>query len=147
MGSKPKPIEYEINENGCWVCTSHGRTSYGYPMCHPGNRHVYISHIMYEKYKGPIPDGMFVCHRCDNPPCINPDHLWLGTAKDNIRDCVQKKRNNIGEKNGLAKLTVKQVQEIRQASGLQREIAERFGVSQSLISMIKNRVWWKHVGV
>ena len=83
--------------DGCWiVLTPKGRTE-GYPQI---GRHISrnkrktfsLAHLMYEHYKGKIPKGMFVCHTCDNPACINPKHLWLGTAKENWDDCIKKGR-------------------------------------------------------
>jgi hypothetical protein len=86
---------------------------------------------------------MFVCHSCDNPKCCNPDHLFLGTPADNSADSVGKKRNAKGERNGRSKLTQEQVNEIRLMSGLHREIAEKYGVTRSMITLIKNYSNWK----
>jgi len=100
---------------------------------------------------GQIPDGMLVCHRCDNPPCVNPAHLFLGTDADNRSDCVAKGRQarlpqSKGEASHLAKLTAAQVAEIRHryAAGgiLQRELGEIYGVSQTQIGRIIRRVRW-----
>lgn len=109
---------------------------------------------------GPIPEGLHVLHRCDNPPCCNPDHLFLGTHADNVADMIAKGRNAKGErsgarrhpesvargeKNGHAKLTAAQVAEIRATPrkiGTQHALALRFGVSDATISMIVNgKVW------
>lgn len=99
--------------------------------------------------KGPIPKGLWVLHRCDNPPCCNVDHLFLGTAADNSEDMLRKKRHRTdpprGEKSVLAKLTDRQVVEIFMASGYQRIIGEHYGVDQRTVSAIKNRVIWRHV--
>lgn len=102
---------------------------------------------------GPIPDGLFVCHRCDNPPCVNPAHLFLGTRQDNMRDMVQKGRHPSkteeypltqhpslrphGERNTSTKLTDEQVDEIRRLSQpgtTHSELARRFNVWPSTIS-------------
>jgi hypothetical protein len=87
---------------------------------------------------GPISDGMFVCHRCDNPPCVNPSHLFLGTPADNVhdRDLKGRQARQRGQANGRARLTDDDVREIRRLAGsmLQREIGARFGVSQSYVS-------------
>lgn len=95
---------------------------------------------------GEIPEGMYVLHKCDNPPCINIDHLFLGTPADNINDMVQKKRNRTGtalrQTDGLpvrSKLTkndVCTIKELRSAGMKQRDIAAQFNVTQSCISLV-----------
>lgn len=103
----------------------------------------------YEFYKGPIPDGLHVCHTCDNPPCINPNHLFLGTDKQNSADKVQKGRarwtSRPGESNPAAVLSEKQVRLIRRLKGPATSIAVRFGVSDGTIRSIRNRQTWRHV--
>lgn len=91
---------------------------------------------------------MFVCHRCDNPPCINPDHLFLGTNYDNVADKLKKGRHRTirGSDRTDAKLTEADVLEIRAASGIsQQKLAEKYGVHQVLISKIKKGERWGHV--
>lgn len=97
-------------------------------------------------FKGEIKEGEQVLHRCDYKPCWNPDHLFGGTPADNIHDMdVKGRRKNwypSGEINPAAKLTAIQVQEIREAQGAQKDIADNYGVSKSLIWAIKNgKVW------
>jgi hypothetical protein len=84
---------FEINADGCWVWVIDGKgEDYGQFMV-DGKR--YKAHrYSYEIHKGAIPEGMYVCHTCDNPPCVNPDHLWLGTNADNVRDMNRKNRNS-----------------------------------------------------
>jgi len=103
--------------------------------------------ISYQLNIGPIPDDLCVCHRCDNPACINPDHLFLGTKKDNSQDCIDKGRwpDRKGSVNGRAKLTEAQIEEVRNASGSQSAIAARFGVNQQVVSRIKLKQAWRHV--
>lgn len=101
--------------------------------------------VAFEVVNGPIPDGLVVRHKCDNPPCINPLHLELGTHGDNGQDKATRDRSTHGEGNPGAKLTEPQVIQIRKLlrSGIQqREIAERFGVGQSTISRIKKGTHW-----
>lgn len=95
---------------------------------------------------GRIPDTMHVLHRCDNPPCVNPAHLFLGTALDNIRDRHAKHRDarQQGESHGAAKLTAAQVEEIRAARASQSEIAARFGLEPSHVSRIRRGKSWAH---
>lgn len=90
-------------------------------------------------------DGKLVCHTCDTPACVNPNHLFVGVPLDNVRDMIAKDRNSRGERNMRAKLTPAEVRAIRTASGLQREIAARFGITQGCVSSIKSRSKWKHL--
>jgi hypothetical protein len=102
---------------------------------------------------GPIPDGLFVLHRCDNPPCVRPDHLRLGTAKDNTQDMLRKGRSGYpsapGERNGHARFTDAQVIAIRErfdAGEMIRSLAFEHGVHVSLVSNVVNGRTWRHVG-
>lgn len=98
---------------------------------------------------GAIPDGMFVCHRCDNPPCVNPGHLFLGTQADNMSDMWRKGRGaSPFHARPLAKLTEEDVREIRRVvrSGVpQSEMAAKYGVSRPTISNLIARKTWAHV--
>ena len=94
------------------------------------------------------PGDLFVCHACDNPPCCNPKHLFLGTPQANAVDAVTKGRMSRGELNGSARLSEAQVLQIRQlaSSGVrQRDIARRFGISQAVVGRIHKRKNWAHV--
>lgn len=109
---------------------------------------VYAHRLSWERTYGAIPDGLFVCHRCDNPECTNPAHLFLGTNADNMRDCSLKGRQNgtakarPGEKNANAKLTSDQVRFIRSSAERNCVLTEKYGVSKSLICAIrKGRAW------
>lgn len=88
-----KNVEFRI-EGECHICTSHARTPDGYPVRRrPGiGTLTYISHLIYEEHHGEIPDGLVVRHTCDNPPCINPDHLIIGTQAQNIQDMIDRGR-------------------------------------------------------
>jgi hypothetical protein len=113
-------------------------------------RKVFRTHrIAWELFNKKSADGFLVCHSCDNPPCCNPKHLWLGTNADNVADMMAKGRvhHPDGEKNGNAHLTRAQVRQIRKYSKLgysQKLLTEIFGVSQGQISGILLRKYWKH---
>jgi hypothetical protein len=135
--------------DGCWIWTG-GRDQKGYG-CFAGRK---AHRWSWELHNGPIPPGMLACHHCDNPPCVNPAHLFLGTAKDNSADMVAKgrvKRPCLGKKGAdghNAKLTDDDVREIRRLSALglsTRKIGHRFGVSKFPVSEILRGKTWAHV--
>lgn len=102
----------------------------------------------YEVHKGAIPEGLFICHSCDNPPCVNPDHLRAGTAADNAHDKVERERSARGVGNAAAKLTEADVREIRllRAKGhTYGQLASRFQVGTSTIGRVVKRTHWRHV--
>lgn len=136
---------YIVNPSGCWEWT--GCLKKGRGRVTIGKREYKVSRLAYELVNGPIPKGFLICHHCDNPKCFNPEHLFLGTYQENSDDMVRKGRaaRLIGEKNGASRLTEVQVLEIFLALGTQREIAARFHVSQSRVSMIKSQRQWKHI--
>lgn len=129
----------------CWIWTS-ALMKNGYGHCEikmPSGRKAYYAHrVAYELTNGSIPDGKHVCHRCDNRPCVRPDHLFAGSAWDNIHDCMEKGRSAVGERNGRTKLSNRDVLSIRVKHGqFLAELAETFGVSVSLIqAVISNRM-------
>jgi len=96
---------------------------------------------------GEIPSGLDVLHKCDNPACVRPEHLFLGTDVDNANDRSRKGRSKPrkGETNGNAKLTEQDVAEIRSIGGNRHALAKKYGVSDSLISHVINRRIWRHV--
>jgi hypothetical protein len=107
--------------------------------------------VSWTLHNGAIPNGLHVLHHCDNPQCVNPAHLWLGTNADNMRDMIRKGRGNVagGEDHGSAKLTEKQVIEIREryAAGniTQHELGNEYGISKQTIGEIIRREIWKHI--
>lgn len=107
------------------------------------------SAVSYAQHVGDVPDGLHICHTCDNPRCINPAHLFLGTPKDNQQDSLAKGRHaghrTAGESNSQAKLDAISVREIFTAEGTITSIAEQYGVSFQLVSMIKHRKVWRHL--
>lgn len=137
-----------LNEaTGCMEWTrSCDRDGYGYVQA--GDSLKRVHRVAYERAKGPIPKGKWVLHRCDNPKCGNPEHLFLGGNKENVADKVAKGRHAFGEKGGRAKLTEEAVVSIRTeyAKGeRQVDLAKRYGVHQTQISLIVTRKEWAHV--
>lgn len=102
------------------------------------SRVQFVHRASYMQHKGPIPSGLVVRHRCDNKRCYNPEHLLLGTQKDNADDAVER---------GLSKrkLTDEDVEVIRASSESNRKLGKRFGVSATTIYHIKNGTKWRHV--
>lgn len=103
--------------------------------------HVYS----YQIHKGKVPPGKFVLHTCDMRPCVNPDHLYAGTKKQNTADAIRRNRFPVGEAHSATKLTEAQVLAIRIDPRVQHRIARDYGVQQMTISNIKRRVTWRHV--
>lgn len=121
----------------CWEWAG-SRSSDGYGGMKIEGRTKFAHRLSYELHVGPIPDGLFVCHACDNPGCVRPDHLFAATHMENVRDRDRKGRQNhvTGERHGCAKLTRKKVRAIRRrrASGERySDLAREFGISPSSV--------------
>ena len=150
----PKVVKTE----GCWGWIG-AKDSGGYGQLGPtktNRHHLKASRVSWELHFGPIPDGMYVCHRCDNPVCVRPDHLFLGTAADNMRDCVAKGRQvaRSGEEAGNARLSAEDVADIRRryVKGMHpkrrtgcssSELAAEYGVTVQYIGQLANGKWRK----
>jgi len=121
----------------------------GYGMFKIKNKSGRAHRVAWQIYRGEIPAGLHVLHRCDTPSCVNPQHLFLGTNGDNVRDAVAKHGRKVpmlkGEQHPFARLTESQVHEIREIGDSQRGIAARYGISQSHVSGIKHRRFWRHI--
>jgi hypothetical protein len=134
--------------NECWEWPlSHHDGGYG--RVRHGSIEYRAHRLSYEIHHGPIPDGLCVCHTCDNRLCVNPAHLFLGTDRDNSDDKVAKNRQGRGNRMPHAKLNDEAVRQIRNlfATGnyLQRRLAEIFGVNDATIADVVNRRTWKHI--
>ena len=139
-------------KTGCWVWQGWWRSKQKkgfYGGIKVGGVSLLAHRVSYEFYNGKIPKGMLCCHKCDNTKCVNPEHLFLGTQDDNMKDMANKFRGTNGEKGRHSKLTSNMVEEIRFAAKrgnmLHREIASIFNVSTTTITNIINNKIWKHI--
>jgi hypothetical protein len=138
--------------NGCWVWTAGKNREYGtFNLNGRGKAPVKAHRLSWYIVHGELPDDMHVCHKCDNPSCVNPDHLFLGTTQDNLGDMRNKGRqghpDNHGERNPASKLTQAQVKEIRQRYGdgttTSYTLACEFGVSRdAILKLLHNDNWY-----
>jgi len=138
------PIDYSIDPvTGCWNVISHVPNSTGYVQVRRNDQQILAHRYSWELTYGLVPEGLFVCHHCDNPICINPEHLFLGTSADNRQDAMQKERLPCGENHGRHKLTEADVRAIRaDRISSQRALAREYGVSHSNICAIKTGATW-----
>jgi hypothetical protein len=161
-GEPTLPIKERLYSNvvvnpvsGCWEWNGtkyhgYGRICVGSRV--DGTRHTVHTHrLSYELNFGPIPDGMEICHKCDNPSCINPEHLFIGTRQDNVNDRERKGRNVVlvGEERLEAKLTRKDVKNARWERAFMGTsfsiLAKKYGVCKKTIQNAINGVTWKCV--
>ncbi len=159
-------VRIKEGEDGCWIWTaSKTHNGYGRFRFNFNGQRVSAHRLSWMIHFGVIPNGLLVCHKCDVKLCVNPNHLFLGTNSDNVKDCVAKGRNTPchGDKNGTrkhpeklvrgsarrdSKLSEKDIPEIRIRYGYgasQRVIADEFHVTQTLISQIIRGKIWRHV--
>jgi len=144
---KKKPIDFEIDKKGCFICNSHHVNKHGYAVMSLNNKKTLIHRFIYQEMFEEIKQGMIVRHKCDNPTCINPEHLELGTQFDNVQDRVKRGRGTKGEKVPISVLTTEKVREIKRSFGISthEKIAKTFGVSITAIGDIYRGKTWKHV--
>ena len=141
------------NKDGCWEWQGCVQGN-GYSRVRYNGKTEYGHRLSYVAFKGDIPDGMDVCHTCDNRKCVNPDHLFLGTRKENMQDCAKKGRTtkgtsfNAGESCGASKLKAADIifaRQLAKAGEIPRVIAERFGVHTDTIRCVLQRKTWRHI--
>lgn len=146
--AKCRLMGYVLKRDDCWLWTGH-IVADGYGKIMIDGKKKKVHRASYELFKGPIPKGMIVRHMCNEPLCINPDHLLLGTFQENADDMVKAGRSSHGENHPKAKLTDDSVREIRRSYAAkeysQQELANKYGVNQMNISFIVRRSSWKHV--
>lgn len=133
----------EQHDNGCWIWTgSKSKVGYGFGYSSKDKKLVSAHRLSYVAFKGGIPAEMVVAHACDNPLCVNPNHLWLATHAENSADMVKKGRSAKGEKCGKSKLTNEQVKFIRESNFSHRKLGAMFNVSHPNIGYIKRGKTW-----
>ena len=139
----------KVDRSGdCWIwmaCRNGSTPEHSYGRFRINGQTFHAHRIAWELTKGTIPEGLRVLHRCDNPPCCNPRHLFLGSQADNMQDCATKNRTTRGSRNARAKLTSIDVLSIRSDPRPQIQIAATYNVDTSLICKIKRRKNWTHL--
>tara|TARA_R100000935_G_scaffold5325_1_gene12269 strand:+ start:22667 stop:23134 length:468 start_codon:yes stop_codon:yes gene_type:complete len=134
-----------FGRNGdCWEWQG-GQLRHGYGRFSVGQGEEKAHRYSYALAKGSIPDGMIICHHCDNPPCVNPSHLFLGEHQDNSDDKLQKMRHRYGDNSANSKLTEDQVRAIIADPRMQIEIAAAYGITQGNVGHIKRGTAWRHI--
>ncbi len=133
------------NEKDCQLVTSHKPDRDGHIMIGINGKYVRLHRFVYEERYGEIPNELVVRHKCDNPNCINPEHLEIGTHADNIRDRVERNRSARGSNHGRAKLTEDNVRYIRNTNETTYFLAKEFDVDRKTIRNIRQFKTWKHV--
>lgn len=133
----------------CWEWTA-ALSSTGYGQIGVNRKLIFAHRFSYVLHYGNIPEGLFVLHKCDNPKCVNPDHLFAGTQTDNMQDCSKKGRHahtsTKGEKCGASKLKEKDVIEIRSMGHMgSYKLSAIYNVAQCTIRRILARTTWRHI--
>ncbi len=130
---------------GCLLYT--GKLARGYGHIWHNGKGRQAHRLAWEDKKGPIPAGVLILHSCDVRNCVETEHLFTGDQQANMDDMMNKgrDRHREGSLHGMSKLTETQVIEIRALNGYQRDIAKQFGVSPSLVSLVRRREIWRHV--
>jgi len=159
----PKPLEdpiprfwkYVNKTEGCWLWTADTRKGYG-RFWFDGHS-VPAQRFIFEQLHGKQPSHIHICHKCDVPLCVRPDHLFAGTVTDNVQDAIRKGRWNYskresekyvrGENNHKAKMTEETVRELRSLEGQlsHQALARKFGITKYAAFSILRRLTWKHV--
>lgn len=136
-----------VSDKGCWLWKG-SKNNWGYGRTiTPQSPERGAHRVSWDLHNGPIPEGSNVLHKCDTPACVNPDHLYLGSLKDNVQDAMERGRHVAlaGEKNGTAKLTREAVEIIRTNPDnlTVSELARRFGVSRRAVRFAREGTTWK----
>lgn len=130
--------------SGCWLWTS-SIDSTGYGTFWKDKTSHKAHRLSYQIYRGEIPLGMQVCHKCDTPLCVNPEHLFIGTLQDNMHDRNSKRRQAHGVRHSRAKICEADVVAIRSSTETTVSLSKKYNVGSDVISRIKNHKAWRHV--
>ncbi len=130
--------------SGCWLWTGFVQSS-GYGQIQINRKPVPAHRVAWEMFRGDIPQGMRICHKCDTRSCVNPEHLFTGTQKDNMQDCIKKGRifRPIGQKNFNCKITESDARFIRESLASSDSLALRFGIKRRQVNRIKSKEQWR----
>jgi hypothetical protein len=147
---KKNKLDFRVDENGCFIVTSHRLNKDGYCNMWHNHRARRAHRHIYQECFGEIEEGLVVRHKCDKPSCINPEHLVLGTPKDNVMDTFSRGRRAIGERSGTNKITEEKAREIKimlKDGKRNCEIMSSLNVSAKIVSSIREYKTWKHVAI
>lgn len=138
---------FPVTESGCWIWMGALNPVSGYGCLTAENKVQTAHRRSWKIHRGPIPAGQNVCHHCDIRCCVNPDHLYLGTQRENLRDMVKRGRGRkvLGEARPTAKLTDETVRAIRASSKSNRALAVEYSVSYGVVGKVRRRSAWSHV--
>ncbi len=128
----------------CWLWMGRTHTNGGYGLMSLGDGDYRTNRLSFAIANGD-PGQQYVCHTCDTPACVNPEHLWTGTMQENMDDKIGKGRQSKGESHGMSKLTEKQIKKILISKESHQILADRYGISLPSISGIKHGKTWKHI--
>lgn len=142
---KRRAFTFVVNDTGCFVCNSHCKSRDGHLQFKLNKKVVPVHRYIYEECFGPIPEGQIIRHKCDNPACINPEHLMTGVHEDNVRDRVDRNRSAKGVHNGRSKLNPEKVKEIRKSDMTTVQLGRLYGVDRKVIYDIRKYKLWKDV--
>lgn len=132
-------LDFYIDDNGCFICNSHVPNTQGYVQLEFRGSRVRAHRLVYQECFGEIPEGLMIRHKCDNPTCINPEHLETGTNQDNMNDMKERGRT-------ASRLTEEQVLDIRFNLKLSvQELSNKYGITVSSVRKIIFGETWKHV--
>ena len=137
-----KSVIYKIDDKGCWICISHAINNKGYILTGRNKKTIRLHRLVYETFKGIIPENYCIRHTCDVKCCINPEHLITGTHRQNMEDAKQRKLLESGEDSHKAKITNKQALEIFNSNLPNTILAKLYGIDASTCSRIKHKKRW-----